>query len=323
MNETAYSILLQSLDGQADRLLQLLKTWADVNTGSYNVSGLNQFLPAIQDAFATLHAVMETVALPPQIILRPHGKVSFPLGRVLSVKKSSNAPIRILLTIHYDTVYSVDHAFQKCEEIDKNTLKGPGVADAKGGLLAMVEALKLFEASPWANRLTWEVLVNPDEEIGSVGSKPLILEAAKRNDLALVFEPALADGSIVGARKGSSVYSCVIRGRSAHAGRNAAAGRNAIHAMANFIVQMQDSFSQRPGIILNVGEILGGGAVNVVPDLAYCRFNIRPQNPDDQVFINTVLERLTHGLKQVDGYNIEIIEDSSRPPKVLDRNTLT
>ena len=57
------------------------------------------------------------------------------------------------------------------------------MADAKGGLLILFNALKLFEGSPWANRLAWEALIAPDEEIGSIGSMPLLVEAAKRNDL--------------------------------------------------------------------------------------------------------------------------------------------
>ena len=276
----------------------------------------------MREAFKTLPAKMETVSLPAQTMLRPEGKLSFPLGKALSVKKSVEAPIRILLTIHYDTVYSADHAFQRCQETDQNTLKGPGVADAKGGLLVLVEALKLFEASPWSDRISWEALITPDEEIGSVGSTPLILEAARRNDLALVYEPALPDGSLVGTRKGSSVYSALIRGRAAHAGRNPEFGRNAIHAMANFIVQMQDSFNPHPGIILNVGETFGGGAVNVVPDLAYFRFNIRSQNPDDQILVNSVIEKLSDGLNEIDGFNVEISQDSSKPPKVVDHGTV-
>ena len=321
MDTFPYSTLLRSLDGQADDLTRLLINWADVNTGSHNTNGLTTFLKLLRKAFMRLPGKVETISLPAQTILRPEGKVQFPLGKALSIRKLIKAPVRILLTIHYDTVYAADHSFQKCEEIDRNTLKGPGVADAKGGLLVLLEALKLFEDSPWSGRICWEALIIPDEEVGSVGSAPIILEAAKRNDLALVFEPALPDGSLVGSRKGSEVYSAIIKGRAAHAGRNPEHGRNAIHAMANFIVQMGDAFAPHPGIVLNVGETLGGGAVNVVPDMAYFRFNIRTSCPDDQVLVNMVIGNLINNLNQIDGLNIEINRDSSRPPKVIDRKT--
>src|SRR5216110_2553997 len=50
------------------------------------------------------------------------------------------APLRVLLNIHIDTVYPADHPFQRVEQIDHNTLRGPGVIDAKGGLVVMLTA---------------------------------------------------------------------------------------------------------------------------------------------------------------------------------------
>src|SRR3546814_15207894 len=81
-------------------------------------------------------------------------------------------------------------------------------------------ALAALERSPWRERIGWEVLLNPDEEIGSCGSAPLLAEAAQRNRFGLVFEPSFADGNLAGARKGSGNFDILIHGRAAHAGRN-------------------------------------------------------------------------------------------------------
>src|SRR3989304_2280040 len=124
-----------------------------------------------------------------------------PLGNALSIRKRSTAPLRIFLGAHMDTVYPADHPFQKAVRVDQNTLRGPGVADSKGGLVVMLKALEALERSPYAQSVGWEVLINPDEELGSPGSAPLLAQAAKNTHLGLVFEPPLPDGALVGARK--------------------------------------------------------------------------------------------------------------------------
>src|SRR3546814_14666235 len=91
-------------------------------------------------------------------------------------------------------------------------------------------ALAALERSPWRERIGWEVLLNPDEEIGSCGSAPLLAEAAQRNRFGLVFEPSFADGNLAGARKGSGNFDILIPGRAAHAGRNPEPGRHYIVA---------------------------------------------------------------------------------------------
>src|SRR3546814_3999153 len=81
------------------------------------------------------------------------------------------APVRILLTGHMDTVFAVDHPFQMLEWLEEGMLNGPGVADMKGGLALMLAALTAFETSPLASRLGYEVVINSDEEVGSPSSE--------------------------------------------------------------------------------------------------------------------------------------------------------
>src|SRR6185503_18576279 len=99
-----------------------------------------------------------------------------------------------------------------------------------GGIVVMLTALRALERSPFAEKIGWEVLLNPDEEIGSPNSSALLVEAARRNHLGLIFEPAMSDGSLVGSRKGSGTFTATIKGRAAHAGRDFANGRSAILA---------------------------------------------------------------------------------------------
>ena len=103
--------------------------------------------------------------------------------------------------------------------LDDNTMNGPGVADMKGGILVMLTALKALCRSAVSGALDFEVLLNSDEEIGSIGSAPILMNRAKNFDFGMTFEPALPDGTLAGDRKGSGNFTIVVRGKSAHAGR--------------------------------------------------------------------------------------------------------
>jgi glutamate carboxypeptidase len=186
----------------------------------------------------------------------------------------------------------------------------------------MLVALEAFERSPWAANVGWEILINPDEEIGSPGSARLLIEAAKRNHLGLVFEPSLSDGNLVGARKGSGNFTVIVKGKAAHAGREPHSGRNAIVALARFIVGLASLADSTGAITTNVGHIQGGGPVNVVPDLATCRFNVRVVTPEAQRSFEEGLRALAEEIDAIDGISLEIEGRFTRPPKPLDEKTL-
>ena len=161
-------------------------------------------------------------------------------GRHLHLTVRPTAPVQLLLTGHMDTVYAADHPFQETRWLEDGVLNGPGVADMKGGLAVMLAALKAVEASPAADRLGYEVVINSDEEVGSPASAALLARAAQGKRAALTYEPAaLPDGTLAGARPGSGNFAFVVRGRSAHAGRNPEDGRNALTAAADLALRLE------------------------------------------------------------------------------------
>lgn len=303
-------------------LASVLTRWASINSYSYNLAGLEKMLAALEQDFSVLGGEIQRIELLPQTTMNPDGQtVARPLGRALRIRKRPGAKRKIFLCCHMDTVFPEDHEFQNCARIGENTLTGPGVADAKGGLLVMLTALSCFEKSPWADNLGWEVLINPDEEIGSPGSAPLLVEAAKENNLGLVFEPCFPDGKLVGQRKGSGNFSALIRGKAAHAGRDPHAGRNAINATAQFILELNSIHDPDRGITVNAGYIEGGGPVNVVPDRAFCRFNVRVATKDHEQRFDEHLSRTLDKINALDGISVTIAGGFGRKPKPLDEGT--
>lgn len=291
---------------------------AAINSGSQNLAGLARMCERLATLFAPLGGDVEILELPTYQVVNRQGELEErALGRALRIRKRPDAPLKVFLGGHMDTVFGADHPFQDSRWLDENTLNGPGVADLKGGLLVMRSALMALERSPWAANIGWEILINPDEEIGSPGSAPLLLEAAKRNHLGLVYEPSLPDGSLAGARKGSGNFSVVVRGRAAHAGRDHAAGRNAIRLLADFITAIDDLNGKRADVTINVGFVEGGGPVNIVPDLAVGKFNVRIARPEDEAWFLGEADRILAELNRREGYSLALHGHFNRKPKIL------
>jgi glutamate carboxypeptidase len=261
---------------------------------------------------------MQRITLAPEESLSPAGQgVPLPVGQLLSMTKRPTAPVQVLLVIHYDTVYPVDHAFRTVTREDQ-TLRGPGVADAKGGIVVMFNALLALERSPAAKNLGWRVLLNPDEEIGSPGSAPALITAARTGvHLGLVFEPAPAPQTMVTKRKGSGNFAVLFRGRSAHAGREIEKGRNAVVAAARFALDATAALAGIPDVTMNVAKIDGGGPANVVPDLAILRFNVRVVTPEQQRQVEARLTELVAAANRQDGIRAELYGHFSSPPWVM------
>lgn len=322
--------MLDWIDTQRHRMRQSVIDLANVNSGTMNFTGLSGIAAMLTGMFATLEAPVDKITLPPLIEIDARGNtITSPLGQALRMRKPMDqvepGSPRVFLCIHYDTVYAADHAFQHCTLLDDNTLRGPGVADAKGGIIILLTALRALEQSRWRNKIAWEILLNPDEEIGTPGSAHLLREAATRNDLGLLFEPALETGGFAAPRKGSGNFSLIVRGKAAHAGRNFEKGRNAMHLIAQAIVELaalNDLKQTHPGLTLNVGTIDGGGPTNIVPDLAIARFNVRVTTPQQQAFVEATLAQLIDKLNTREGYAAQLHGSFSSPPKPLDAPTL-
>ncbi len=302
---------------QEQHMLHLTEHWSRINSGSTHVAGLSRMAKALEDNFYWLGAPVERIALSPMQVVGEDGSLrEQALGECLRIRKRPEAPVRVLLVGHYDTVYGEHHAFQEPYFPGDGTLKGPGVADLKGGLVVMLKALEALEKSPFAAGLGWEVVLNPDEEIGSIGSDPVLKEAAGRAQLGLIFEPSLPDGTLAGARKGSGNFTLVMRGKAAHAGRNPEEGRNALVAASQVAVALMQLNSARVGLSVNPGRMVAGGALNVVPDMAVLKWNIRIAQPEDEAWVMGEIARILEPWN-MNGFSAELHGHFTRAPKPM------
>lgn len=311
------------MDGTSGRIdsaamLAQVQAWSAINTGTANLAGLAEQADVLAEAFAALPGTVELVDPAPVTAIAADGSAfDKPHGRHLVVRVRPHANRRILLTGHMDTVFPADHPFQQQRWLDGETLNGPGVADMKGGIAVMLHALLAFEESGAASSLGYDVLINSDEETGSLASAALIAELAAGKLAALTYEPAaLPDGTLAHERGGTGNYSVVITGRSAHAGRNPEEGRNAIVAAADLILRLKALESA--AITINPAKLEGGAANNVVPDHAVLRFNVRPRSSEAAERFERELEGLIGGVEREHEVHCHRHGGVTRPPKPVD-----
>ena len=306
------------------QLIDKLLEWSAINTHSFNPSGIEAFTQKLFDEF--------------KILKQDYPELNFQLNKIdltnnnpakiFSAKKILESPtLKILFVAHLDTVYPINSGFQKAEllnhEIFGRIIHGPGVADIKGGILLILELIKKIEASELKDLVAWELLLNPDEEIGSIGSNKFLETAALRNDYALVFEPSLPDASFAYRRSGTGNFSLKVIGKSAHVGRCFNEGSSAIVAASKFIIRIHELNSKLNGVILNTGIIEGGSATNVVPETCTAQINIRIEDPDQENLVLNEIEKIkAEIIKEFTSLKDLIFEGKfTRPPKIPDIKT--
>lgn len=312
----ASTALLDRIDAAA--MLRQVEAWCAINTGTANLAGLAVQARALADAFAVLPGDVELVDPAPVTAIDAAGnEFAKPHGQHLVLRVRPQAGRRVLLTGHMDTVFPVDSPFQTTRWLEEGVLGGPGVADMKGGIAVILHALMAFEANADAGALGYDVLINSDEETGSLASAGVIAELARGKLAALTFEPsALPDGTLAHARGGSGNYSVTLRGRSAHAGRNPQDGRNAVVAAADLVLRLKQH--QNDDISVNPARIDGGSGNNVVPDLAIVRFNVRPATIEAGLAFDAALAEMAAAIAREHEVSAHVHGGVTRPPKPVD-----
>ena len=307
--------LLALTRAEQDNMLARTIEWAKINSGSWNKAGLDQMVPLVAAALGSLDAdVQAHPSKPIEKVNQAGEKISHPTGPVLTATARPDAHLQIVMTGHYDTVFPPG-TFESIDDIGNGKLRGPGLTDMKGGINVMIEALRAFETTALKDRIGYKIVLSPDEEIGNFASVDFIREAASKAHIGLTFEPAMETGELAGARKGSAIYDAVFRGKASHAGRAPLEGRSAIFAAAELITKIEALNDPNATTTYNVGAIDGGGAVNVVPDLAIVKFGVRAQDQADADHADKTLHAMFNDVLKRDGISGELIGGFYRPPK--------
>lgn len=180
---------------------------------------------------------------------------------------------QILIIGHLDTVWDEEALPIKMEE---DILYGPGVFDMKGGLTISLWAMKALKEFHTIGDKKVVLLVTSDEEIGSVHSKEIIIQEARKSSFVLVPESSIEpDGKVKTERKGAANFRLEVKGITGHAGINAWDGASAIEELAYQIVDLKKLANREEGISINIGIVSGGTRANVIAKDAVAQIDVR------------------------------------------------
>lgn len=258
------------LEGQRDAMLTLLEEIVNIDSGSYDKSGVDA-VGARLAAFLTGHGIPVTT-----ISNDGYGDA---LKATVVGGGGGNRPV--VLMGHRDTVFPKGEAARRPFRIEGGRAYGPGVADMKAGLVMNAFLLAAHHRAGGAP-VPLVGLFTSDEEIGSPACRAIIEETARGARAVLNAEPGRPSGNVVTGRKGGVFMRLVVHGRAAHSGGNYAEGISAIGELAHKTIALHAITDLACGTTVNVGLVSGGQSVNTVAPLAACEIDLRYVNPTER-----------------------------------------
>jgi acetylornithine deacetylase/succinyl-diaminopimelate desuccinylase-like protein len=204
---------------------------------------------------------------------------------------------RLLFAPHTDTVSVVGMTIDPFGgEIRDGKLWGRGASDTKGPMAAMLAALKKCrDILPSLSHEIWFTgLVG--EEAGQHGAKALA--AKEKFDFVVVGEPTSLE--VVHTHKGSAWLTLETTGRAVHAS-TPDRGENAVDKMLDVLEFLRPALRDHVAPFthdvlgkptFNIGTIVGGSKVNIVPDRCQVMVDMRTvPGQDVQPLVGTLKDR--------------------------------
>jgi len=248
--------------------LDHLRRLVEINSFTHNREGVNRVADSCTALFEPLGFRAERVP-----------SITPTCGDHLFLERDGAIPL--VCVVHLDTVYPPEQEFAWRENGAR--IHGPGVADIKGGIVVLWEALRRVAD---LDRYHVRIFCNATEEGGCADFPVLARERVLEGTRAcLVFEPGfdLGDGrsSIVVARKGSGRFRIDVEGREAHSGNEHHKGASAIRELARAIETVESWTDYDRDVTWTIGTMEGGTAVNCVPANAGCYVDLRVWTPEE------------------------------------------
>ncbi len=278
---------------QANNLLAGLERLVRIESPSHDIDGINM----VQDEIARMLDGIASVS-----------REATANGDMLFAQVKGISEERIVLLAHADTVYPRG-AWSTPWRLEGDRAYGPGVNDMKGGIVAAIWALRAA-SNLGQPPYTVELLVTPDEEIGSQASRAAIEQIARGARAVFVVEPPTSAGDLKIARKGVGLFHLTARGRAAHQGTEPEKGTNAIVAMAEFVARALEWQDLSLGSTLGPNVISGGTTSNVVADLCRLDLDTRAWSEAEAVRI----DHLVRTFQPSNGAGFEVQGGWNRPP---------
>lgn len=242
----------------------LLQQLVQIDSGTGDVPGLTAMVKVLRTELEGLGASVEGVPASSPAV-----------GDNLVATLTGTGRGRILLIAHMDTVFPHGAVAERPYTVEGDHGVGPGAGDDKGGDVTAICALRILQQLKYHDYGRITLILNSNEETGSVGTRDLIRSKAKDSDAVLNLERGVPPDAVVVARKGSAVITVEVTGRAAHSGLEPEKGRNAALEAAHQALQLGSLSDPAQETTVNVTIINGGKTINVIPDYAIVKADVR------------------------------------------------
>ena len=260
---------------QKQPLLDTLKEFVSIETGSRDIEGLTQASELLATRLRALGAQVDFIE-PTAATTYRMADTPEKIGRMVRATLKGTGSKRILLIAHMDTVYLKGMLARQPFRIDGNKAYGLGISDDKQGVAMVVHLVALLKALNFSEYGTLTVLVNGDEEISSPGSREALAAAGAEHDAVLSFEATRSnDDKLSLATSGIGAVEIKVEGRASHAGGAPERGINALYELSHQILQMRDLSEPQVGLKLNWTISQAGTNRNVIPAHARAEADVR------------------------------------------------
>ena len=245
--------ILKAVDQHTPAAIDLLKKAVNINSGSMNFEG-------VQKVGALFKRELEPLGFTTELT----SGAAFNRGGHLIAKKESKKGPTFLLIGHLDTVFEEDSPFQGFTMLNDSIMKGPGVADMKGGDVIIILAMQALQQAGLLDDMSIEIVMTGDEEKSGDPldlSKKDLIDAAKRSDIALGFENGDNNTkTIVVSRRGSSDWQLKVKGTPSHSSQifTDKIGLGAIYETSRILNEFYQQLKTEKDLTFNPGFIMGG-----------------------------------------------------------------
>ncbi len=248
----------------------LLERLVGIDSGTGDAQGLSAVGAIYASELRALGAEVKAVPPTPPAV-----------GDLVLATFTGHGKGRITLISHMDTVFNRGDVAKVHPHWDGQHYIGPGAGDDKQGGIAAVCALKAIRSIGFTDFATINVLLNSNEETGSIGTHDLIVSLAKSSDLVINLERGVPPDKVLVARKGSAVLTFEFKGRAAHSGLEPEKGRNAVLEAARVALMLGPLADRAKQTTVNVDILAGGDKTNVIPDRAVLKVDVRAFSQDE------------------------------------------
>src|SRR5690625_1837107 len=291
------------IENHEQEMLKLLERLVNIDSGSYNKAGVDKIGNLLSNAYQKIDFTIER-------------KQNKNLGDHLIIQHKEAQDPNILIIAHMDTVFPDGTATERPFTIKNGRAYGPGVIDMQASLVSLLYAISSLHHTNNEAYKNVVIILNSDEEIGSPSSKELIEKMARGKQYALVMEPARANGAIVSARRGGGSYTLTVKGKASHSGVAPEEVISAIKELAHKIIKLENLNDHEAGIAINVGQIHGGAATNMIPDEAFAEIDVRISKHEQIDIVAQQIKEIC-SMADVQGTELKLKGSINRPPLEL------